>query len=665
MLSTKDAQKLYDTSLQIHTQILTDHGNVLNRPHELAIQAIHQTLAGMVNAECPTWFGRWGIAAPVGFGKSSAIAAFLSAAWQLKLLGNGVTMTLTASRVAQLFDFEQAIINAGIPKAEIRKYLSVVYFTPKKAVEGASRESDTNYDAPILLVTHNKIRQVYNRKERWGHQPKDLVYFLKAHDEPRDLVVWDERCSTTDPITLSIEQIGQARVCLESVDRQGIMFPWVDQLYQHLKQAAKTAQDTQKQVMVEKLATIDDLSRHYALLKQLPRSLYPNARENLYLLIDLLKFPVRVLPSGLVSYQQVVPDCVENLLVLDASFDTASLNKMDTSIQNLEDAHPILLQVQEIYGKRLKQLKDCSDLSFTHWNHGGGKDVIERDVLAYLDGNDVEGNVVHEVVKWLQPRVEQGKAVLVATHKTTPGIKDLGQVVRRCLSKAFDLSKTIDDPYQLVRDDQGNLVPQPRPQITVETYGKLDASNEFYYCDVTVSLGIQERDDFDLESQAIAKRRDLAALVTPEETKLAKLTEKAVVYEQSHGRGQSRIMVDGKALPQEHFAIYPENARTGSLTDVLKPLYFGATWIEYKRKTTTKPDGVIAHWVAVVKAYLSELQRDSISSRELKQAVGAEGVAKGTWREVTRRVHEDADCLWTMIGSTFWNHLRVHGIKAA
>lgn len=74
MITKREAHELSERSYLIHTQILTDHGNVLNHPHRLALQAIHETLAGMVCGESSEWHGRWGLSAPVGFGKSSAIA---------------------------------------------------------------------------------------------------------------------------------------------------------------------------------------------------------------------------------------------------------------------------------------------------------------------------------------------------------------------------------------------------------------------------------------------------------------------------------------------------------------------------------------------------------------------------------------------------------------
>jgi hypothetical protein len=208
MLSTKESQELELLTSTIHFQILREHGTIPDAAHRQALKALHQQLAAMVDGEASNWHGRWCLSAPIGFGKSSAVAAFLSAAWQLGFLGNGVTLTITAARVEQLYDFEAAILDAGIPQAEIRKYVSVLHGDQKE-----ERESDENLDAPVLLITQNRIRRVFKRPES-GKAKFDVCYFLKYHDEPRDLVLWDERCQLTEGFEIDLSDLKQALSCL-------------------------------------------------------------------------------------------------------------------------------------------------------------------------------------------------------------------------------------------------------------------------------------------------------------------------------------------------------------------------------------------------------------------------------------------------------------------
>jgi hypothetical protein len=188
----------------IHFQILRDHGTIPDQAYTMALEALHDLLCSMVNGEDRSQHGRWAFAAPIGFGKSSGIAAFLAAAYQLRLLGNSIAITLTASRVEQLYGFEEALLDAGIPKQDIGRLVAVIHDMKK-----AKRESDNDKkDAPILMVAHNRIRKVYRREEQ--HLEKDLTYFLKCNGKERDCVVWDERCQRTEVVHMPVKKFKEA-----------------------------------------------------------------------------------------------------------------------------------------------------------------------------------------------------------------------------------------------------------------------------------------------------------------------------------------------------------------------------------------------------------------------------------------------------------------------
>jgi hypothetical protein len=227
MLSTHEAQELETLTSELHFQILREHGNRPDAAQQLALRAVHNQLAGMVTEGSPMQ-GRWCLSAPIGFGKSSAVAAFLSAARQLGFLGK-LTVTIAAARVEQLYDFEEAILNAGIPKSEIRQYVSVLHKD-----KNAKRNSDEDREAPVLLITHEKMRRVYARPERNVIDRKP-VYFLK-----RDLVVWDERCLVTSPISLPLKDLKQAHGALKA-DHKPHHKPLIDWLDQVLPLLVKTA----------------------------------------------------------------------------------------------------------------------------------------------------------------------------------------------------------------------------------------------------------------------------------------------------------------------------------------------------------------------------------------------------------------------------------------
>ena len=116
MLTTTQTNELESLTTCIHAQILAEHGSSADAATELAQKALHNLMAGMCNGENTKRHARVNFAAPTGFGKSTACAAFLIAAYQLGLLGAGVSVVYTASRVSQLYDFESLLLDNGIPE---------------------------------------------------------------------------------------------------------------------------------------------------------------------------------------------------------------------------------------------------------------------------------------------------------------------------------------------------------------------------------------------------------------------------------------------------------------------------------------------------------------------------------------------------------------------
>jgi hypothetical protein len=186
MLSTKQAHDLAVLSDQIHEQMLRDYGSSADAPTALAHRTLHRLLTGMVNGEDTSGHARVTFAAPCGFGKSSACAAFLIAAYQLGFLGKYISVLYAASRVSQLYDFESVLLDNGIPAADLRKLVSVLHGSD---VDGrvVLRKSDTDSNAPVLLITQERIRKVYRRAEGWAE--KDLCYFMKYQGRERSMVL--------------------------------------------------------------------------------------------------------------------------------------------------------------------------------------------------------------------------------------------------------------------------------------------------------------------------------------------------------------------------------------------------------------------------------------------------------------------------------------------
>jgi hypothetical protein len=642
MLSTKDAKQLEERSYTIHTQLLEEHGNVLDNAHRLALRAIHNQLANMVNGEDSHWHGRFGVAAPIGFGKSSAIAAFIAAAHQLRLLGNGVTLLLTAYRVQQLYDFEDAILDAGLPQVELRKFVSVMHSLPSADVR---RSSDTNEDAPVLMVAHNKIKTTYRKGERkhgGSNRPEELVHFLKFHDEPRDLVVWDERAMVSESVAVQMRDLDDALTLMEKHNVLYEVRSWLADAL--IIMQARLTTITEEGVLLNDLPKCDTW-RFLELLKgRESRALAWSQRLAVQTFLRVLPYSVRLLPQGVVSFRMVMPDCIENLLNLDASFSVSELSKMDKSIQNLEDAHPMLRLLQDHYGKRLADLKDCRHLTFTRWDVAAGKDAVSEAIQEYLEGQPEAGNLILDLLAWIKTQINDttDHAVMIWTHKYGTGDyknTDLFDLLRRCFLKGG-----IDVDHLQVEVRYKSKPPVLRPQVVIGTYGSHDASNALSYCDKAVLLGVQRREDLDVSGHILGQERNILAEVSRPRLRKTQLAEEAVVAQQTIGRGTSRQTVNGVALPQDTLLIYKDK-RSGRLTDLLKPLYPGAIWTEYQPAFKPVSQDSFAAWVSKGVAYIEQHARQPVSSQALKKAIGAGDVPRRTWTRMVESICNDGRCV--------------------
>jgi hypothetical protein len=547
---------------------------------------------------------------------------------------------LTAARVEQLYDFESALLNAGIPQAEIRDQCSIVHNVRHKA----QRSSDMNMDVPILMVTQARIRQMYRRPEEG--KELDLVYFLKYREDPRDLVIWDERAQVTEPANLKLSDLKQALASVRSAAGDKVSHSaFIDWLETSLKAIEKDVIKYNSRSDAALPATVgflpalpkSNLQAFVSLLAKETPMLVPSMRKMLLEFIGLLQFRLRVIPmkghEGLITYFVVIPDRIENCLVLDASFSVSELTTMDRTIQNLELAHPCLLNMRRWYKKSLKDIKDCSSHTVIHWNKGAGKDNVSQDLTEFMEGKAVGGNIILEVVEQVKLWVAHGKAVLLWTHKFDNCKRDLSLLLRNALGKGgIDLSSKVQDNYSRGREF--------KDQVVVENYGRHDASNAYSYCEVVVHVGVQRRNATELAAAICGAKRDLGAKLIYQEISSVQTSDAVATLQQSNGRGQSRVTVDGKSLPQISWFIFHETKEL-SLTEALRPLYPGAKWENYRPLFAQAPEPtLIEAWGQKVRDYLEHLPLEAkkISSRQLKREVKAGKVAARTWNRIIDHV---------------------------
>lgn len=664
MLTTTQTNELESLTTCIHAQILAEHGSSADAATELAQKALHNLMAGMCNGENTTRHARVNFAAPTGFGKSTACAALLIAAYQLGLLGAGVSVVYTASRVSQLYDFESLLLDNGIPKKDTRRLVSVLHGS-KVNGKDVQRASDTNLDAPILLITHERIRSVYRRAEGW--QEKDLCYFLKYRGHERDLVLWDERCTTTESGSIKVDDLRQAiaglKILYGKAPSHQALISWLITSVKTItaegaRLSAKSIDGLAEQdgALLPLLPAFDQQT-FYRILLDSSRGLMRGSFDTLRDFLEALRFQPRVYPSsnsgvGVVHYKVTIPDQAARVINLDASFGVSELSQISSRQQHgLVDAEafcPMLQEMRRLYGKRLRDLKDCSDHTLIHWQHGAGKDIVARDTEAYLNGTATGGNVILEVVDVVRQAIRAGKAAILWTHAKSHRGVDLHNALENCLRKAG-----IDIDTLKVQDlSEKDETKRSKPQVMVDHYGQHDAVNHYAYTQVAIHVGIMQRSEVELSGAICGESRSMTRAISHAEVRKVRTTEKAVVLQQATGRSCSRKVVDGKSLPQTTWMIYLDTEQE-NLTATLRPWFPQATWQVYRPVyAVEKSGGIIATWKATAKAYLEGLPvgNNCVSSTALKKVLQAETVAPRTWARLVEDMGADPQIAWGKLG---------------
>jgi hypothetical protein len=632
MISSTQANALEQLSFTIHTQILKDNGNTINDTHALALQSLHHLLSNMVNGDDLTLHGRWAFSLPIGMGKTTAVVAFLCAAYQLgflKPMNSPLSLTITAARLDQLFDFERMLMDNGIPKAGLRSLVSVIHDNPTHA----KRESDEDKHVPVLLIAHSRIRQVYRRKE--GFLVDDLSYFLKYQEGRRDLVVWDEACQVAESVSILLQDFRQAVDCLnafkpEATDLQS----WLSQKMAELE-AQRGSLVPDKDMLVregEGIVMFSDEDKakadtYYKIVAHLPR-LLPSAREILLKVLELFRYTMRIIPAsqaGIASYSLVIPNVMDNFLSLDAGFVHNQLAQADTTLRNPEDELPMLRDLKRVYGVGLADLKDCSAHTILHWNRGAGKDVVAKDLDSYLKDTVTNGNLIVEVLAQAKQFQQQRHAVILWTHKQHCG-KDLGRLLKKACIK-----------YKLNMQSSA---------LTISTYGQHDSRNDLKSYTVAIHVGIQERNLPDLSGAVFGYKRNMDVALPKAYLLEGKLQDKALTFMQSTGRGPCREVIDGRSKTQTSLVIYKEDAK-GLLTKYIQKCFPGSTIRPLEVLTVeTKETSDSSVVLEVATSYLMA-HRVKISSRTLKLKAQAIEIPPSTWKRIVKTAAKQAGYRWT------------------
>lgn len=473
--------------------LLDTYGNIPSQHHINALQEITTTLAHAVDSH-----EKFRIAFPLetGMGKTTCVVALAS---ELAKYDRG--LLICAERIEQLVEMKVAMVNAGVDDTKIGIHHKSDLDTPSITLEEMH-----NYQ--YLLVTHARVKI--------DSQNKVAENLLRYKNNKRSLTIWDESLITTQSYYCPLPEM----ICA--------IRDWISRFEVKLGVKKSSNYDTDEyQSLYSYFKSVIDLldgemedgnkiSLPYIFLDKHHRDLINNIMQNedykgcLETLITFIQLgEVRVVKakdgSIFMQFAQVIDDCFDKVIVMDASCQIRALLNFDKTVS----VHSLGVNKDyaevEIFQADIRSSKS----SFSEDRHHLKKYLKE---LAQLIDNII-------------PKTE---ALIVFCHKEQ---KD-------------EISKWAEESY-------------PSREIHTLNWGEHRASNKYSKVKFIVTLGVMYRDWKQISSSIIAQTRSLDYKLLDMDVNHTYYSEQAEMLYQGFSRGNCRNTSEGKAGKQVIYLFHP------------------------------------------------------------------------------------------------------------
>lgn len=539
--------------------------------------------------------GRKAVALPTGYGKTSAVVAFIASVWELHL---DVAVAVAASQVEALCSIKRELMAQGVPEELIGL---------KHSQSDASLPSTGDDDRPIMLVTHARVKV-----------GRELELFGRHKGRDRAVMIWDESLLRAESIGVEVRELRAALNALE-VYLTGAAAGALTSAHRYIAECARTVERSLAALRQHgdpegvgvpldlSMRSEGELEAYRNALRQVVR-LPTQYREALTTMLEISQEPLRVLAlgadEGLVWTRESVPEQLRNVVVLDASYPVRELMRLDPTI---EDATP---------AQALGVMKSFEEVTITQLRAAGGRTSITR--------RAEDAAVVREVVDIVRAEWARSKGILVFTFKPR-GSSDPDHLalLRKGLREAGF------DPDQLIYT--GDALPDGSPRHARKlqglTFGQETSLNGFEFCDVVILVGVLHRSQVDIAAAIRGQQGDLAAPTPLHQVRQVIESEVAHTVYQALSRGSCRRVTEGRAWPMRGYLIH----KSTRLRDALLPVMPGVQWavVEPRHLKPARTEDV-AHDLALrIIDHLREVpdDRDAVSSKEVKEALGVGGNA--------------------------------------
>lgn len=619
---------------------LTRYGNKLDpstpggRRHREALRAVLHTYSHLAITREP---GRVAYPLAVGVGKTQSIASWCAAVHRLDL---DLSILVCQEKVNSLEELYRDLLKKGIPAERIGILHSKPH-DPQRAHRDETYASLPSCDLrdvssyQYLLVTHAKIKT-----------RKDIDRLNAYGGEERSLCIWDESLLKNEGrwvLASEIEHglsagVNTMRGLFADPEAKQNATAWnalkyieecISKLAKVIRERADYGKDREPVRLPERDAEV--IEGYERSLRQIMSGgkIARQMVEQIAAFLQISQEPIRMVQlgagqsgDGAITYLPRVPDALQRIVVLDASYLVRELGKLDKTLRCVPDYE----HVKQFDAVTVEQVREY-----------GGRNTVRK----LRSNSRLTRLVVEDVLA-----VPKNEAVLVITYKSK-GRRGPIQTLKDALEDAgVDLDQTIY--AQLWNAQKRCMEIVEKPRYVFLHWGQEKAVSRYSYCQNMIAVGVLRRDLLDLSSSIVAQTEDHRSELADDREFLAKVSASEQFYrlQQFIGRGSAREMLNGHAKPsrikvydQTDFAPFIEAGLPGSTWEVKER--------RIRRRKPTKRNKLKAE---IVEA-LSKIDSESISVQKLKERLGAR-VSKQTFQAARAAALKELP-EWTLRGRSF------------
>jgi hypothetical protein len=563
--------------------------------------------------------GRQVLPLPTGFGKTLSIVAWITALHKLGI--DNVSVVVGAYKVEALCDIKRSLIDHGVPEKKIGLIHSYEHHpypveSPDQLPPGRASLPSTgnNHQRQVVLMTHNRVKGFGKIPDYRGRS--------------RNLIIWDESLIKSEPLFVEAYKLHSVYGALRPYTKKPeLRSASMDGLFKYLGKCLTLINAEIKHVRdntIPRCINLPELSEgqvedFFKVVDSLNPKEIGNL-ESLRAIIELSQKPARVVYAGkavVVGYEVVFPVDLNNVIVLDASYNFRELVQMDSSMRKTGR-----------YAS-LNNLVSYENVTIHYYQYPSGRDSLTEQFKG-----DSEKRVVCIEVAEVIRKIPEDQGVLIFTFK----------------KRDIDFIDTLKQDLLASGVDPGHTLPNGKNRVNFLTWGNETSLSSFNFCENVVFVGVLHRSKPDIACTILGQKDNLLYNLADEEIDMVMRSEKLHHIYQAMCRGSCRIVNNDKASPMNIWLFDRDQEVKEALSKIMPGVKWKA-WENTRLERRTRQQEI----ANTIGAFLDTLscEETKISTSALKKRTGltVDYVPKKTF-SYGLKLFLDHNTEWSLKGRT-------------